>query len=581
MPYGEKTIVQVVEDIDKKKYYLPAIQRKYVWKEEQIVKLMDSIMRGYPFGTFLFWKVKKITVNEKAYSLYEFIKNYHDRDKSRNEPAMRPFPIAEGHEDEMILSVLDGQQRLTSLYIGLMGSMSRKVLYGRWNNNKAFPRKELYFDLHSSDPDCSEDDDIKYTFRFLTDAEASESNNNEIWYKVKDILKYSSLTELNKLVLKAGWFEDEIATDNITLLFQKIKAEKLINYFEVESDDIDDVLDIFVRINSGGTTLSKTDLLFSTIVSYWDEGREKIDDLIDTINKIGDHYKFTSDFIMRICLYVMDLPVSLKVENFKGDNVRKIKDSWDQISKAIRDTVELLNELGFSNDNIVSANSIIPIVYYRYKYGDKAFQNDVEKMEIRKYMVISQIRHIFGQSTNTTLSSIRKELMKHDDKFRLSHLQKLTFTGDLSLTFDEDDIDNWFDTFEKDSYTFMLLSLLYPNLKYSQNGFHQDHLHPYSAFENKDDLKALKLPAGRGIMDSDKIDDWRHKRNTLANLQLLEGKENKSKNAVPFDEWIKEPANEDNAKFIPKGIDYSLANFDEFIEMRKKLMVDEIKKILL
>lgn len=59
MPYGEKTIVQVVEDIDKKKYYLPAIQRKYVWKEEQIVKLMDSIMRGYPFGTFLFWKVKK------------------------------------------------------------------------------------------------------------------------------------------------------------------------------------------------------------------------------------------------------------------------------------------------------------------------------------------------------------------------------------------------------------------------------------------------------------------------------------------------------------------------------------------
>ena len=179
------------------------------------------------------------------------------------------------------------------------------------------------------------------------------------------------------------------------------------------------------------------------------------------------------------------------------------------------------------------------------------------------------------------MTSIRIELMKHDDKFRLSHLQKLTFTGDLSLTFDEDDIDNWFDTFEKDSYTFMLLSLLYPNLKYSQKGFHQDHLHPYSAFENKDDLKALKLPAGRGIMDSDKIEDWRHKRNTLANLQLLEGKENKSKNAVPFDEWIKDPANKDNAKFIPKGIDYSLANFDEFVEKRKKLMVDEIKKILL
>ena len=65
MSYQKKTIAAVIEEIDNNRIYLPAIQRKYVWTEEQITKLMDSILRGYPFGTFLFWKVKKRTVNEK------------------------------------------------------------------------------------------------------------------------------------------------------------------------------------------------------------------------------------------------------------------------------------------------------------------------------------------------------------------------------------------------------------------------------------------------------------------------------------------------------------------------------------
>ena len=80
MSYEEKTIASVVGEIDSKQIYLPAIQRKYVWTELQITKLMDSIMRGYPFGTFLFWRVKKSTVNKKKYSMYEnkIVRDYRD-----------------------------------------------------------------------------------------------------------------------------------------------------------------------------------------------------------------------------------------------------------------------------------------------------------------------------------------------------------------------------------------------------------------------------------------------------------------------------------------------------------------------
>ena len=111
MAYYKKSIKDVLEDINHGKMYLPAIQRKYVWKDSQITKLFDSIMLDYPIGTFLFWKVKKTIINEKDYSMYEFIKEYHDRDRNKNEPAPQPFII--GSEDETMWAVLDGQQRLS------------------------------------------------------------------------------------------------------------------------------------------------------------------------------------------------------------------------------------------------------------------------------------------------------------------------------------------------------------------------------------------------------------------------------------------------------------------------------------
>ena len=112
----------------------------------QVVKLMDSIMLGYPIGTFLFWKVKKKVVNDNNYSMYEFIKDYHERDLCNNPHAPAPFTFVS--DDESLWAVLDGQQRLTALYIALQGSMSRKLPSKRWKNDDAFPKKQLYFNLH-------------------------------------------------------------------------------------------------------------------------------------------------------------------------------------------------------------------------------------------------------------------------------------------------------------------------------------------------------------------------------------------------------------------------------------------------
>lgn len=571
MAYEKKSIKAIIDDINSRKILLPAIQRKFIWDDYQITRLFDSIMLEYPIGTFLFWKVKKSTVNTKGYSMYEFIKDYHERDKYKNDDAPQPF--SKDQDDETICAVLDGQQRLTSLYIALQGSMSRKLPNKRWNNDDAFIKKELYFNLLSKNKD---DDDISFEFKFLTTNEARKENDGKIWYLVKDILKYST-EDLARNSIPNGIDNEVLVKNNVSLLYKKLVTDEIINYFEIEKDSIDSVLDVFIRVNSGGTVLSKSDLLFSTIVSHWDKARDEIDELLSGINKKGEGFKFSNDFVMRTCLYLLDMPVALKVETFKKDSVLKIKDNWEAIKKSIKETVDLLVEFGFNSENMISYVAVSPMVYFRYKGGN--FDSN-SKDELKKYIVIAQLRQIFGTASNSALTSIRVALkLASSNSFNMKNLNGIRFTGDRTLRYTADEIDAMFDTYEIGPYTFMLLSLLYPKLKFSQQSFHQDHMHPYTGFD-EDKIKDLLLPDGTKISDTKK-NDWRRRRNTLANLQLLEGKENGSKNATPLTEWLKITSNKENAKFLPKNISYELSNFDEFMVERQKLMSEELKKILL
>lgn len=107
--------------------------------------------------------------------------------------------------------------------------MSRKLPNKRWKNDDAFPKKELYFNLHSQ-PDA--DEDISYEFRFMTSDDASKNKGDSLWYLVKDILKYSQKE------LDTEWNSDKIAKDNISLLHTRLVVNEIINYFEVKSDSI-------------------------------------------------------------------------------------------------------------------------------------------------------------------------------------------------------------------------------------------------------------------------------------------------------------------------------------------------------
>jgi uncharacterized protein with ParB-like and HNH nuclease domain len=569
MGYNEMTIKEIVSKIGNNEVYLPAIQRRFVWSHEQIERLFDSIMLGYPIGTFLFWKVEKAQAND--YTFYKFIQEYHERDRYLNELAPKP------EMKDLIIGVLDGQQRLSSMYLALQGSYAYKKPRARWDNDEAFPKRMLYLNILRNGFD--EDDDITYQFKFLTDLEAAHVDESHYWFPVKEALTWRTANDYITFATKNNYLLNPTVINNLTCLWQRITQDKIINYFEVNSKDLDSILDIFIRVNSGGTVLSKSDLLFSTIVANWEKAREEIEELIKTINNKGDKFNFDNDFIMRLCLFLTDSPIMFKVNNFKKENIDKIRNEWSRIKESFKRAIDLIVEFGFSQENLTSHNAIIPIVYHIFKGGSL---NEDDKNNIKYYLLTSLLKQAFGAKTDQVLDSFRNAMRKQNGanyilkstKFDYTAFKTLKLAADKTLSFTEEDVNGLFE-YKKSPYTFMVLSLLYPHLKFGQIKFHQDHLHPDSGFKNGN--------LRRNNIDEDKWKDWQEEKDKLANLQLLEGYENESKQDTPLQTWIttnqRDIAAYKSTNYIP-DMDLSLQNFEEFIRERKAIMKNEIKRVL-
>ena len=131
-------VAKLLEGVHNSEYVLPAIQREFIWNTGQICNLFDSLMRGYPIGSFLFWKVDQTEAGN--YTFYDFITDYHEK----NSPYAHTKQIPHG---QGATAILDGQQRLTALNIGLYGSLSERLPRMHSSNPAAYPKKRLYLNL--------------------------------------------------------------------------------------------------------------------------------------------------------------------------------------------------------------------------------------------------------------------------------------------------------------------------------------------------------------------------------------------------------------------------------------------------
>jgi len=572
------TIKEAIENIHKKNYLLPAIQRELVWKTGQIERLFDSLMRDYPIGSFLFWHVEK--GKREDYQFYEFMRNYHERDN-------RHSPKADISGDGDITAILDGQQRLTALYIGLKGTYAYKLPKKWWDNPSAFPERRLYLNLLKK----SDDIDLEYDFRFLTDEKAEYRDEDTFWFKVGDILDMQRQYEVNNYLIKNKLLsmdgeKAQFANETLFNLHSVIHKDGLINYYLEKDQDLDKVLNIFIRVNSGGTQLSYSDLLLSIATAQWQgkDAREEIIGFVDEINNIGDGFNFDKDFVLKTCLVLSDFKdMAFKVRNFNKENMSTIEKNWDRISEAMRLAITLVSSFGYTRDTLTSNNAIIPISYYLLKRGlphnfVQSSNYTDERKQIHKWLILSLLKRTFSGQPDNVLRPLRQVLSEQNSSFPLTKIVDKLKGGTKSIVFNDDEIENLFYYRHGQRYTFSALALLYPSLDF-RNKFHQDHIFPQSFFTKK------KLTE-KGIAGADKVEFYLNNFNYLANLQLLEGVHNQEKSDTDFEEWLyrthpdeQERKDYMNKHYIP-DINLNFDNFETFITERKKLMADKFKSIL-
>ena len=571
------TIKSLLDKVQEKNLVLPAIQREFVWKPEQICSLFDSLLQGYPIGTFLYWKIKP--ENRNAYQFYEFVQNYHQRDASH---CPRLIDIPE-HE---FVAVLDGQQRVSSLNIGLNGSYHQKIAGKWWSSDDAFPEKLLYLNL-LGEPNL--DEGTEYDFQFLTKEKAKNSNNTAHWFLVSRIMT----EDLDDLTDELDEFIDDkslvkIARNSIRLLFRTIHDKPLISYYEEENQSLERVLSIFIRMNSGGTPLSYSDLLLSIAVAQWSnlDAREEIHSLVDELNSIGDGFAYSKDLVLKAGLMLSDIgSVGFKVENFNKTNMEKLESNWEAIRDSLRLATILLASFGFNGQNLRADSAILPIAYFLHfhkqtnEYLSKS-QYATDRENLRLWLVKSLLKAsgIWGSGLDTLLTGIRSVIQKSDGKvFPVEKIEALMTSRGKSLKFEEEEIEELAELEYGNKRTYALLSVLFSGFDFSHH-FHVDHIYPKSLFSKK-------LLRQEGL-NEEQIERHQTLVNSLANLQLLEGTINNEKRQKMPADWYKLIWPDETARNLHlerQAITYlpeSLLDFEQFCFQRKETLISRINQVL-
>ena len=639
--YKDSRIIDIIDDIADDKLVLPSLQRKFVWKDSQITDLFDSIMQSYPIGTFMFWKIGNSNDDKRIKNrmkFYKFISEYKKNNLGGGK---------EVENREKMECVVDGQQRLTSMLIGLVGNYEKHTVDCKMYINLSFSNVPKSYEEESSME--MKEDRRKFEFSFKTgnqieNIKKNYSSRGELWFPVnkvlnrdvrvrKNLIKNENEIKKNEhkilkkrqkfLDISRIWIEKK---DNYNIklsqsewndcqkiliqLWNKIYIDKIVSYFPLSKMLLPDIIEIFIRVNNSGTNLTRTEMLMSVVSSIWRDGRDKIDDLLQEINKKG--YEFDTDFIMRASLVILDVQVLVNTRNVL-DIATKLPKKWETISSSVKAAVDATASMGFSKSILRSKNAIIPLAYYYSKIKDKSYDAKDEQ-QMKLYMHCVLILGFYGNHGDTALADIRSAMTINqsnkdsaENELRGIHKKGFNFV-DIASQYEKQvtegkiaktliinttaQINELLDT-SYGSKSFIILACMNKDLiiKYDKERdikIHQDHLYPKSAEEKY--LEVLKNNPNLKILmeDFDKYqqgDGELYKMiNSLPNIHLFEAFKNREKQNKEPQEFfnILDQDTLDDHKLknqIPKDMKLSFENFNTVIKKREELMRAKLKRM--
>ncbi len=402
-------------------------------------------------------------------------------------------------------------------------------------------------------------DNPEDNYQFEFHAKKPENDEEHWWFKVGDILELKSVVNYTR-EHKLGDEESEL----LETLNKAFHDKQLISYFEETEKNLNKVLNIFIRVNSGGVKLSYSDLLMSILTaSFSSDIREKMNELVDALKDKG-FSNMKQDQVLKTCLLLIGKDTTFELKNFNKPNIKKIEDNWEKIIDSIYNAAKLLETFGYAG-HLGSAYILSSLAYF-YFLNSKMNENNKEQALI--FVRNAQITSYFSNSTDTKLSAIAHNMKEVQTFESFNHNLAKHQTWPLKIT--NDAIEEMMCS-SSHALVFPILQILYPHLNYKTTTFHIDHIYPKSKF-NKENEK----------LDKDFCE------NHLYNLQLLEGTENSAKKDKDPEVWLKEEYKDERAieeykkrNYIDPTLKLEWENIKEFREKREEAIIEKLKEVLL
>lgn len=559
---NELSIWEATEKIKNGKFIIPAFQRQFVWNMEQIEKLWDSILLDYPISNFLFWHVDDSNTTWDTYFM-SFLERVTFNSRLQADADNNNYSLSNIDTRYNDTAILDGQQRLTALYISLFGDLYIRPKNSRKSYGGGIIAK-LFIELNKNK--ISFDDEEYNSKKFDIKFSTKVGMVSPTCFEIRKILDLKDMSDedrslyIEKAISKVPEDSKNYARNILNSLYNKIFIEKLIRYTEIIDMKQDDALEMFVRFNSGGKQLKKSDITMSILEAYWPQARQEFGKIL-----IDDFYGFGSDFIVRTALMLYgDVIKSTISKSIATD----LMNNWGDFKKALHNLSSLLKELNIDIKRFINGwNVLLPIIYMIY-YNPNEYKDYVD--DIRAYIIRSIFFSYFQSGTTAKLQQMKTNMNSFNSKITIDMLDQMV---ELAVT--RGKLDDLLSV-EKGSRTageiLYYLSRHWLNNEYK---YEQDHLHPYDRFNESKPLNVSIESWTR----------WKSLRNKLPNLQLLEGRSNGSKNDMPLIDYYNQKNELQKEEFItnsfiPTNISLELSSFEEFYQARKQLLEDKIKNLL-
>lgn len=556
------TIYEAMKNIENGKYVMPAFQREYVWSSDQIEKLWDSILLDYPISNFLFWHIDDSNVTWDTYFC-----NFLNRVtfNSSKQSIGVTYPINSINFNYTDIAILDGQQRLTSLYLSLMGNTYIKPKFSKKQGGVEYVYK-IFIELDKNKSETDEEDynSKKYDIRFTT--KGISINPSSTQFELRNILNEDFLNDDTREKAIQDTIKDipenskEYARNILLKLYNKICVEKLIRYTEIRDMSQDDALEMFIRFNNGGKKLRKHEITMSILEVYWPNAREQFSILLS-----GVYEEFNTDLIIRTALVLYGDVTKTIINKKVADD---LKNNWSDFKIAFKNLQNAFEKLNVDTKHFVNDyTKLVPLIYHIY-HNPNTYEQDLDA--IRVYLTRTIFFIYFRSGTPGKLQRLKSNIINNNMKITIDMLDTM---AELQIT--DSKIEDILNSEKGSRLVEEVLYFIGRDWIDTSINYEQDHLHPESRFNEP-------KPFSISIEEWKK---WYINRNRLPNIHLLSEYENKSKNNRRLVDYVNNMDEEQKKKFyaqslIPANTSLEIENFGEFYEKRKEILKEKILELL-